>query len=104
MHVVAGVLKLFFRQLAVPVISADFYMDFIRTSGQFSYITPTALVFETVATLLVTLSSCFEVLCYLMAVDLHIVKNVIEDLFTWIQNSGIMISHSHVYSGGTKLI
>lgn len=31
-HVVAGVLKLFFRQLAVPVIAADFYMDFIRTA------------------------------------------------------------------------
>lgn len=31
-HVVAGVLKLFFRQLAVPVIAADFYTDFIRTS------------------------------------------------------------------------
>lgn len=33
-HVVAGVLKLFFRQLAVPIIAADFYMDFIRTAGQ----------------------------------------------------------------------
>ena len=32
-HVVAGVLKLFFRQLAVPVITADFYVDFIRTAG-----------------------------------------------------------------------
>lgn len=31
-HVVASVLKLFFRQLAVPVIAADFYMDFIRTA------------------------------------------------------------------------
>lgn len=37
-HVVAGVLKLFFRQLAVPVIAADFYTDFIRTSGQFTHI------------------------------------------------------------------
>jgi len=31
-HAVAGVLKLFFRQLAVPVISADLYMDFMRTA------------------------------------------------------------------------
>ena len=31
---VAGVLKLFFRQLAVPVISADLYMDFMRTAGE----------------------------------------------------------------------
>lgn len=31
-HVVAGVLKLFFRQLSVPVITADFYVDFIRTA------------------------------------------------------------------------
>ena len=38
MHVVAGVLKLFFRQLAVPVIAADFYMDFIRTTGRFNYL------------------------------------------------------------------
>ena len=36
-HVVAGVLKLFFRQLAPPIIAADFYMDFIRTAGQFSW-------------------------------------------------------------------
>ena len=34
-HVVAGVLKLFFRQLSVPIIAADFYMDFIRTAGEF---------------------------------------------------------------------
>ena len=34
-HVVAGVLKLFFRQLTPPIIAADFYMDFIRTAGQF---------------------------------------------------------------------
>ena len=36
-HVVAGVLKLFFRQLAPPIIAADFYMDFIRTAGQFNW-------------------------------------------------------------------
>lgn len=31
-HVVAGVLKMFFRELAVPVITADFYTDFMRTA------------------------------------------------------------------------
>jgi len=36
-HVVAGVLKLFFRQLAPPVIAADFYRDFIRTAGQLNW-------------------------------------------------------------------
>ena len=38
-HVVAGVLKLFFRQLSVPVITSDFYMDFIRTAGECKKIT-----------------------------------------------------------------
>lgn len=31
-HVVAGLLKLFFRELSVPVITADFYTDFMRTA------------------------------------------------------------------------
>ena len=37
-HVVAGVLKMFFRELAVPVITADFYTDFMRTAGRYCVI------------------------------------------------------------------
>ena len=33
-HVVAGVLKLFFRQLASPIVSVNLYQDFIRTAGK----------------------------------------------------------------------
>lgn len=36
-HVITSTLKLFFRQLAEPVVPTDFYDDFIRSAGSFNF-------------------------------------------------------------------
>ena len=37
-HVVAGVLKLFFRTLPSPLITEDVYDEFLRACGEFHFI------------------------------------------------------------------